>query len=357
MVELRATLAGIPLRHPVLLASGPLSHDGEAIVRAHRAGAAAVVTKTISLTPAKNPVPHLSVAEHGVLNCELWSDIDSAQWIQQEIPRAKEAGAVVVASIGPSGDDVRKLARAVARAGADALEMVSYEPAELPRMTAAARQRVSVPVLAKVGAMWPRLDELARECRRRGADAITAVDSLGPAVRIDVQSRRPVLGGASCWMSGAALLPIALKAVATVRQATGGPVVGTGGISSGRDALEMVMAGASLIGVCSVALSRGLCVFRKLVDELGAELRSVGEVSLERTVGAALPLATGREEGNCARFEWAADRCTGCGRCVDLCPYAARSSPSSRIVDRCRLCGLCVSVCPTGALSLQGATK
>ncbi len=353
MADLSTTLAGIPLEHPVVLASGPLSSDGEAIVRAHRAGAAAVVTKTISCRPARNPIPHLRVTEQGILNCELWSDIGADQWIHHELPLAKESGAIVIASIGPAVRDVQELARAVWQAGADALEVVSYNPAELPRMSAEAADRAGVPVLAKVNALWPRLGEIAAECREQGAQAITAVDSIGPALRIDVQRRRPLLGSPACWLSGPALLSIALQAVAVVHQATGGPVVATGGVSSGKDALEMMMAGGTAVGVCSFLLLKGLHGFATLRAELDAELVRAGFSTSASAIGAALPALAAAPGSRRMQLVWSWELCTECGRCVELCPYAARSEPGRSDWSKCRLCGLCASVCPTGALLVE----
>lgn len=353
MADLSTTVVGIPLEHPVLLASGPLSYDGEAIARAHRAGAAAVVTKTISCRPASNPIPHLSITEQGVLNCELWSDVRAEQWIHHEIPLAKESGAIVIASIGPTVGDVQELARAVARAGADALEVVSYDPAELPRMSGEAADRAGLPVLAKVNALWPCLGAIASECREHGARGITAVDSLGPALRIDVQRRRPLLGSPACWLSGAALLPLALRAVAVVHQATGGPVVATGGVSSGRDALEMLLAGGTAVGVCSLPLVKGLLSFASLRAQLDAELARAGFSVAEKAIGAALPALATTPGSQRMQLAWSRELCTECGRCVAICPYAARSEPGRSDLSKCRLCGLCASVCRTGALLLE----
>ncbi len=353
MVDLTTTLVGIPLKHPVVLASGPLSHDGMAIRRAHLAGAAAVVTKTISRCPARNPVPHLNIVSQGVLNSELWSDIGPDRWAQREIPLAKESGAVVVASIGPSVEDVRQLARPIARAGADVLELVSYDPDELPRMVSEAGDRADLPVLAKMGALWPELGRIASECRWKGAHGITAVDSLGPALRVDVLRRMPLLGGPSCWISGPALLPIALKAVAVVYEETGGPVIGTGGVSSGRDALEMTMVGAEAVGVCSLPLTRGIAALSRLGDQLRAELEMAGYASFTSAMGAAVPGLRREQRAPQPTLEWMGDRCTECGRCVELCPYTARTEPGIHDAERCRMCGLCASACPTGALVLK----
>ena len=86
MTDLKTSIGGLELRNPFILASGPLSYNGEAILRAHRAGAGAVVTKTISRVPATNPIPHIARVSGGLLNGEKWSDLPYERWIEREIP-------------------------------------------------------------------------------------------------------------------------------------------------------------------------------------------------------------------------------------------------------------------------------
>lgn len=356
MADLKTNLCGLRLRNPLILASGPLSYDGEAILRAHRAGAGAVVTKTISEEAAGNPVPHIAALRGGLLNSEKWSDLPARRWIERELPRAKDGGATVIASVGLDESQVRRLARPLENSGADALEVCSYRASEIVPMIRTAVQEVGIPVLAKVSANWPDVSAVASAALRSGAAGITAIDSVGPALRIDIERREPVLGGGLGWMSGPSILPIALRVVAQIAEECGTAIVGTGGISSVDDGIEMLMAGAQAVGVCSHLITSGLASIGRWLEAMSARLDDLGLSRAEDAVGAALPalreIRRSGEGKNRASLEWSSRSCTQCGLCLRVCPYLARRAPDCVDPDDCRMCGLCASACPVGALRM-----
>jgi dihydroorotate dehydrogenase (fumarate) len=358
MADLSTTLWGLELTSPLVLASGPLSHDGRALVAASRAGAGAVVTKTIALTPAQNPAPHLlRVGTNTLLNCEQWSDRPYRDWVEREIGVARDGGAVVIASLGLGPDDVRALAGPVAAAGAHAVELVSYSQAAMVPMVREARRRLQLPVLAKVSPNWPEVAATAAACVAAGADGITATDSFGPVLRVDVRTARPLLGSADGygWLSGAAIKPLVLRVVSEIARAVTVPIIGTGGVTTGEDALELLMVGATAVGVCSLPLLQGLGSLARLNRELAAALERYGYDTPRAARGVALPHLG--EPGRRLSFQFASAACSTCRRCEHVCPYRARVlSDTEMILDsaQCRNCGLCVSVCPTGALSYRG---
>lgn len=363
MVELKTDIGGLEIENPFILASGPLSYDGKAVLRAYRAGAGAVVTKTISRVPAVNPVPHIAKVGNGLMNGEKWSDLPYERWIEVEIPLAKDGGATVIASVGLSPGDVAALACPLASAGADAIEVVSYDGKALVPMVREAVHQVGIPVFAKVSANWPDVIDVARACLESGATAITAIDSIGPALRIDPQMRAPLLGSGYGWLTGQAIFPIALRIVSEIAIATRAPIVGTGGTWEVDNVLEMVMAGAHAVGICSLPILRGVTIFSELAEELSSRLHDLGYRSLKEAIGAALPalhsykrigsgLLAAKEAGRTG-FILNDNLCSDCGVCVSICPYQARVSPREIDPARCRLCGLCSSACPRGALELK----
>ncbi|MCF6335562.1 MAG: dihydroorotate dehydrogenase, partial [Spirochaetales bacterium] len=127
-MSIETYLFGIKLQSPFILGSGPLSYGAKGLIRAHKAGAGAVVTKTIRDNPAVNPFPHMAVAgKDSMINAEEWSDISGLQWVETEIPEAKKAGVIVIGSIGHTPVEVANWTSRVDEAGADIIELVSYE--------------------------------------------------------------------------------------------------------------------------------------------------------------------------------------------------------------------------------------
>lgn len=359
MADLTTTLCGIKLKNPFILSSGPLSYSGQALIRAFRAGAGAVVTKTISLVAARNPRPHMIQSAGGVLlNAEKWSDLTAEAWIENEIPLAKAAGVTVIGSIGLGPRDAAELTRAVSQSGVDLIELVSYDQEALVPMVREARPRTDKPILAKVSANWSDLLSVVQGALAAGANGITAIDSIGPGLRLDVKTGRPLLGGpyGYGWVSGTAIKPLALRVVADIALRHQVDIVGVGGISKGEDALEMLMAGATAVGLTTAAILRGVDLFGKLTGELSSLLDRGGFASVAAAARFSLPWLKETEDQRPLHFSYDPDRCTDCQRCAEVCPYQARQVKKPQMlldIDLCRQCGLCVSVCPTAALVAQ----
>lgn len=353
-------LCGVHLPNPLILASGPLSWNAEAIRSALQAGAGAVVTKTIRPQAAVNPVPHIARSgRRSMLNTESWSDLPAERWIERELPSLVDRDGVVIASTGHTPAEVERLAGPLAETGVDLLELVSYDARDAAPMVEAAKRTAKVPILIKVSANWPNLQEVVAACLQAGADGITAIDSIGPALQIDIETGRPLLGSFA-WLSGEAIHPIALRAVAEICLRHDVPVVGTGGVGSSEEALAMVMAGATAIGAHTAPLLQGLEWFGKTLRRLERWLEERGVRCPSELRGSALPYLRKDASHRPLRinsirsFIFDSEACTQCGRCVTACAYEARTlTPAAEMqLDEslCRSCGLCISVCPTGAL-------
>jgi len=357
MSDLSIELCGKRLRNPLVLASGPLSWSAAGIRAAFAAGAAAVVTKTIRPQATVNPVPHIAALERGsLLNTEGWSDLPAERWIERELPALADRDGVLIVSLGHTPAEVEALAAPLVEAGADMLELVSYRAEDAAPMVAAAKRAVSVPVLIKVSANWPDLLEVVDGCLQAGADGITAIDSIGPALRVDVGTGQPLLGSFA-WLSGAAIRPIALRVVAEICLCHDVPVVGTGGVGRAEDVVEMVMAGATAVGVHTAPLLQGLGWFGKTVARLERWLDERGHARLGDLHGMALSHLQKPVTHTPLAFAFDAETCTQCDRCVTVCAYNARRlTPQGEMLldeELCRSCGLCVSVCPAGALTVR----
>jgi dihydroorotate dehydrogenase (fumarate) len=121
-------------------------------------------------------------------------------------------------------------------------------------------------------------------------------------------------------------------------------------VSGAEEAIEMLYAGASAVGLCSAPLVEGVEVFARIRDRMAQRLSELGMASVREAVGA----ASDAEARLSMRLDEAA--CTGCGACIRVCPYGARRGPAA-VDASCRGCGLCVSLCPTGALGGKGSER
>ncbi|MDO8056363.1 MAG: 4Fe-4S binding protein, partial [Candidatus Hermodarchaeota archaeon] len=161
------------------------------------------------------------------------------------------------------------------------------------------------------------------------------------------------------WLSGPAIKPLAVRCVADIARGTTKPVVAVGGVSTGADAIEFFMVGASAVQVCTAAILEGPSVYGRIAQEIAAFLSSHGHVSPKDVRGQALkhlPSETLRIESLPPTVD--ENACSGCGLCTRSCTYSAISvNPETNKAkvdsDLCYGCGVCVSICPHRALSFQ----
>ncbi len=356
-MSIETYLFGIKLQSPFILGSGPLSYGAKGLIRAHKAGAGAVVTKTIRDNPAVNPFPHMAVAgKDSMINAEEWSDIPGSQWVEKEIPEAKKAGVIVIGSIGHTPVEVANWTKRVDEAGADIIELVSYERDTILPMLAKAKALTGKPVLVKISPNWVDAVGIALEALQAGADGITAIDSIGPVLRIDIKTGKPLVGGGRGfgWLTGSAIKPIALRYVAEISSATDKPVIGLGGVTKADDAVEMLMAGAQAVGICTAPIVKGVEYIEKLNKNLEKLIAKLGYKNSSELTGLSHKYLNPEANNKKFNFIYNADTCTECMACVKACSYEARALENkvmSLDTELCRYCGLCYSVCPNGSLS------
>jgi dihydroorotate dehydrogenase subfamily 1 len=370
MADLKTTLCGVEFPNPVWTAAGPGGADGQMLLRAARGGAGALVAKTISIRPAEVPAPNIvSPFSGSLLNAELWSELPYRQFIDRELPLAREAGLPVVASVGYTADELAALGAELEKAGvADAVEFsihyVGKDPENLRSLAGALRSSVSVPVLAKLSPAVADLEAAVRMLEPT-VDGFVAVNSVGPALDFDLESGRPLLGSRDGrgWLSGGAVLPIGLHFVAAISALTEKPVVGVGGIRKAEDVIKYLMAGASAVQVCSLAVLKGQEVYGVLARGLSEWMDGHGYTSIEDFRGLFARRLAERE------LDWQAEGrqpplfpeidpgvCTHCLLCERSCIHGAiRFEGDDFLLDRkaCVRCGLCCSLCPVRALAME----
>lgn len=351
---------GQKLSSPVVIGSGPLSYGAKGLIWLKDEGAGAVVTKTLNDHAAVNDLPHIALEDKGTLiNCEKWSDYTWQRWMDQELPQAEKAGVSYIVSTGVTLAGNPDYLKQLDRCGALATELVSYNNRDLPEMVRLIRPRADLPLIVKLSPNSDNFLEIAKECEKEGADAFTGFDSMGPAMKIDLETGLPSMGaeGGQGWVSGRAILPFTVDKVFRLRQVTDLPIIGLGGINDWQDGAQLLMAGASLTGICSSVMLHKSGYIRDFVKKLDDWMLHQGFQSYQKLSGLTLRKVGLTKEKSWPGFSFEKGKCVRCGLCEAACPYQARTfdRDGNPLVEdgACRRCGLCATVCRTGALKLD----
>jgi ferredoxin len=218
---------------------------------------------------------------------------------------------------------------------------------------------VDVPVFMKLSP-HANIQESALALEDAGADALVMINSFGPCLGIDLETGLPLMGSTDGfgWLSGGAIKPLALRCVSEAARAVKIPIIGVGGIGNGRDAAEMLMAGASAVEVCTEAILRGPTVYAKIARELNAFLDEHDYASVDAISGLTVRLMRqcGPPHAEAAP-EVDMERCVLCGVCEKSCTYGAiHQDKDSKILEideeKCFHCGLCVTRCKLRAITM-----
>lgn len=258
-------VGSVSLVSPILTASGTAGHGDElsAYVELDRLGA--VVVKSLSPDPwPGNPAPRVHQTPAGMINSVGLQGPGIAAWLNEELPPLLATGATVVASIwGTTIDDYRRAGEMLSTAPAQVVAVevnvscpnhhdrnrMFAHSAESTAAAITAAQSCGRPLWAKLSPNVADLASIAAAARDAGAEAVTLVNTLLGMV-IDTETRRPILGGGGGGLSGPAMHPVAVRAVHDVHAALPDlPIVGVGGVASGIDAIELILAGASAVEV------------------------------------------------------------------------------------------------------------
>lgn len=307
-VDTSAQLSGVTLRNPLVLASGIWGSCAATLVRLAREGAGAVTSKSCSLQPRQgHPNPTVLDWGPGLINAVGLANPGAAE--EGVILRAARAelaplGVPLIASVyGHTRHDFCEAVRLVAEAEPDFIELniscpnvesefgrpFALDPVAAAGVTAAVRAVYRGRLLVKLSPNAQEIVAVARAVADAGADGLTAVNTLGPGMIIDVRARRPVLANLVGGLSGAALRPVAVRCVYEISQAVHLPIIGTGGVLCGEDAAQMIMAGATAVGIGSALYRDGSGAFARIHGELEEFMRQEGYSCLGEFRGCAHP--------------------------------------------------------------------
>ncbi len=302
-INISTEFAGIRLENPLLLSSGVADLSASLMRRVVDEGAAAVITKGISVEPREgHPNPTVISNDHYVMNAVGLSNpgIDN---FEEEIRRLKDEGITVIANVfGGDSEEFCFVASRMEKFGVDAIEMnvscpnveeegigsvIGKDPSLCASFTESVVNEVDVPVIVKLTPNVDDIGRIAEVVEESGASAISAINTVGPGMVIDVKSGEPVLSNKFGGVSGPAIKPIAVASVYKIRKVVDIPIIGIGGVNTGEDAVEMMMAGASAVGIGSGVYYRNINIFDKVKKEILEFMEEENIESLNEIIGAA----------------------------------------------------------------------
>lgn len=302
--DLRVRLGGTELPNPILTASGCASSGRELAQFIDVSKIGAIVTKSVMLAPRTGrPTPRMAETSSGMLNSIGLQGPGIDAFLQRDLPWLLSRGARAVVSIaGSTVDEYAELAARLSdAAGVTALEVniscpnvehrgqvFACDPADAGAVIEAvrARARYDLPVFAKLSPDVTDIVAIARSCVSAGADGLSMINTL-LGMAIDTETMRPALAGLTGGLSGPAIKPIAVRCIWQVRAALPDvPIIGMGGVMTGTDALELMLAGASMVSV-GTAIFHDPSACARILRELDEELARRGVGRVGQVIGAA----------------------------------------------------------------------
>ena len=298
---LETNLGTLHLRNPTLLAAGVLGLTGFSLKRVWEAGAGAIVAKSTSMEAREgDPGPNIIQVTGGLLNA-MGLPNPGIESMLEEIKIAKNAGAKVIGSIfGEKSEDFSALATMMEEAGVDAVELnlscpmvkeiwiLGHDPKLTKNSVKKVKDSVAIPVFAKLpgNTHISNLLDVVKSAERAGADGITLANTF-PALTLDVDVSKPILGHKVGGLSGPAIKPITLRLVYEAHVAVKIPIIGCGGISSANDAIEYLLAGASAVQVGTGIMYKGLEIFGEICEGINSFMKEKGFKEVREMVGLA----------------------------------------------------------------------
>lgn len=303
-MNLRVNCCGLQFQNPLVLASGYLGVTGASLANVAKNGAGGVTSKTLfmeertghpnptSLTFPGGLINAMGLSGEGIRNAKI--EFESYRKLSPDCPIVGSVGGKTLKGLVECAEimdsypvDLIEL-NLSCPSGADEKGLpFSCDPEMTAKVTRAVRKVTRKPISVKLSPNAYRIGEVAQRAEAEGANAITAVNGMGPGMLIDSRMRAPSLGNKLGEVSGQALKPIALGCVYTIYEHVKIPIIGTGGIVNGTDAVEMLMAGATLLGIGSAIAYYDLKAFGMIQEKLKRFMEEEGFNDVSELVGLA----------------------------------------------------------------------
>lgn len=263
-VDLQVTLGPLTLRNPLLTASGTYGFGEEYAPYCPVEKLGGITLKGLTPEPRLgNPVPRLAETPAGLINSVGLENPGLEEFLQSYLPKVRELPTTVIANIsGFSLEDYKIMGKAFQQGcGIHALEVniscpnvkdggmhFGTDPRSAEEVIRIVKEQTDLPVIAKLSPNVTDIVEMAQAVEKGGADIISMINTL-LGMKIDVESRRPVLANKVGGLSGPAIRPVAVRMVWQVAQAVKIPIIGMGGILTWEDAMEFILAGVSAVSI------------------------------------------------------------------------------------------------------------
>jgi dihydroorotate dehydrogenase (NAD+) catalytic subunit len=267
--DISIRLGNIKLKNPVILASGTCGFGKEISDFLDLNQIGALITKTITLEPKEgNPPPRIAEIENGIINSIGLENPGIKVFVKDKLPFLKKLKTPFFVSIaGETEDEFVELAGILdKKKETSAIELnlscpnlkqgknlFGQDPKTTYNIIKKVKSVTSIPIIAKLTPQVNDITEIAIACKKANCDIIALINTI-PAMVINLETGKPFLGGITGGLSGPAIKPIAIKMVYDVAKSVDIPIIGCGGIMSGKDVIEFMLAGASAVAIGTASL-------------------------------------------------------------------------------------------------------
>ena len=302
MPDMKVNLAGVELKNPIVVASGTFGFGREYAQFYNLGELGGICAKGLTLHRREgNPAPRIAETPMGILNSVGLQNPGVDDFIAHELPFMRQYDTKVIANIsGNTPEEYGIMCEKLSEAGVDMIEVniscpnvkaggLAYgtRPELAAEVTEMAKKHSTVPVMVKLSPNVTDITEIAKAVENAGADAVSLINTLR-GMRIDINTRRPVLKMNTGGMSGPAVLPVAVRMVWEVANTVNIPILGMGGVSKGEDAAQLMLAGATAVAVGTACFADPFAPV-KVRDGLAAIAEKQGLSGVSELTGAVKP--------------------------------------------------------------------
>jgi len=262
-MKLSVDIAGVSFKNPVTTASGSFGSGAEYEEFVDLSALGAVTTKGVADKPwPGNPTPRIAETYGGMLNAVGLQNPGIELFCKRDIPHLKEKGASIIVNVcGHSEEEYLAVVERLSDEPVDLLEInvscpnvkeggiaFGQKPEALYQITKAVKAKARQPIVMKLSPNVTDITEMAKAAEAGGSDALSLINTI-TGMKIDIHRRQFVLANQTGGLSGPAIKPVAVRMIYQVHKATNLPIIGMGGVRTGEDAIELMMAGATMVSV------------------------------------------------------------------------------------------------------------